>query len=504
MNAVEMKEIRKTFGNTVANDDVNLSVKEGEIHCILGENGAGKTTLMNVLFGLYEQDAGKILINGEEVEVTEPSKAIELGVGMIHQNFMLVDRLSVAENIVAGQEPRKMLKLDDKAARKQVQQLSKRYGLKVDPDTRVENISVGDQQRVEILKALYREAEILVLDEPTAVLTPQEVDDLFRIMRELRESGKTLIFITHKLKETMEITDRITILRDGKKVGTVETAETNPNDLAQMMVGRDVVLAVEKSERKKKPVAFKVKNLSVHNPENNLHLDDINFEIERGEILGVAGVEGNGQLELEEGLMGLRPIHSGKILLQDRDISHLATRRRKQLGVAHIPSDRLRRGLVVDFSLERNLILGSEWEAPYAKHGFLNRSLISRFTDQVVDLFDIRGTKGGVTAKSLSGGNQQKVILGRELTKEPEMIIAAQPTRGVDVGAIEYIHKELLKMRDEGLPILLISAELDELRSLSDGLIVLYEGEIVASVDADEVSENELGLLMAGEKVDTR
>ncbi len=504
MNAVEMKGITKIFGNTVANDGVDLSVEEGEIHCILGENGAGKTTLMNVLFGLYDRDGGEIYLHGEEVDVRKPSQAIDLGIGMIHQNFMLVDRLSVTENIVAGAEPKKGLTLDRKTAEEKVRRLSEQYGLKVDPRARIENISVGDQQRVEILKALHREAEILILDEPTAVLTPQEVEDLFRVMRELKDSGKTLIFITHKLKETMEITDRITILRDGKKIGTAETEETNPQDLAQMMVGRDVVLSVEKSPREESAVGFKVKGLNVPNPENNINLKDVDFEVQKGEILGVAGVEGNGQLELEEGLMGLRPIESGEVLLGDRDLSNLPTRKRKRLGVAHIPSDRLRRGLIADFSLKRNMILGSEWSKPYSNRGFLDRNNIVTYTEEVVEDFDIRGGGADVSVKSLSGGNQQKVIIGRELTRDPDLIIAAQPTRGVDVGAIEYIHRQLLDMRDEGIPILLISAELDELRTLSDRIIVLYEGEIVASVDAEEVDERELGLLMAGENAEVR
>ncbi|MFP3953304.1 MAG: ABC transporter ATP-binding protein [Candidatus Bipolaricaulota bacterium] len=502
MYAVDMKEITKTFGDTVANDGVDLSVEEEEIHCILGENGAGKTTLMNVLFGLYERDAGEIFLHGKEVNIRKPSQAIDHGIGMIHQNFMLVNRLSVTDNIVAGAEPKKGIRLDRKKAVKDVRRLSEKYGLKVDPEARIENISVGDQQRVEILKALYRKANILILDEPTAVLTPQEVEDLFRIMRELKESGKTLIFITHKLKETMTITDRITILRDGKKVGTVETGDTNPRDLAQMMVGRDVVLSVEKSEREERPVSFEVKDLNVHNPENNLYLRDVSFEIEEGEVLGVAGVEGNGQLELEEGLMGLRPTESGEVILRGSDLRELTTRERKKIGIAHIPSDRLRRGLIAEFNLQRNMILGSEWDRPFSRRGFLDRNRIKEYTEEVIEDFDIRGGASNVDVKSLSGGNQQKVILGRELTRDPELIIAAQPTRGVDVGAIEYIHGELLNMRDRGVPVLLISAELDELRSLSDRIIVLYEGEIVASLDADAVDERELGLLMAGEEVE--
>ncbi len=497
-NAVDMVNITKKFGETVANDSVNLSVQRGEIHCILGENGAGKTTLMNVLFGLYGHDQGKISIKGREVDIGEPSEAIDLGIGMIHQNFMLVDRLTVTENIMAGAEPSRRGVLDEKKAKKEVEEIAARYELQVDPTAKVENISVGDQQRVEILKALYREAEILILDEPTAVLTPQEVEELFEIMRELRDDGKTLVFITHKLKETMSITDRITILRDGKNVGTVPTEETSPEELAQMMVGRDVVLNVEKKEKETGNSVLEVEDMKLHNPENNLTLEDLSFEIGAGEILGVAGVEGNGQLELEEGIMGLRELNGGSIRLNNSNISEYTTRERRDEGIAHIPSDRLRRGLVTEFGLDWNMILGSEWSEQFSRNGFLKRKEIEAYTRDVVEQFDIRGTEGEVTAGSLSGGNQQKLILGRELTRNPDLILAAQPTRGVDVGAIEYIHKKLLSMRDEGRAILLISAELEELKTLSDRMIVLYEGEIVARGDAEEFSEEDLGLLMAG------
>lgn len=497
-NAVQMKNITKKFGKTVANDSVDFAVTEGEIHCILGENGAGKTTLMNVLFGLYRQDEGTISVKGEEVHVREPSEAIDLGVGMIHQNFMLVNRLTVTENIIAGAEPTRRGTLDEKKASDGVEEISARYGLHVDPGAKVENISVGDQQRVEILKALYREADILILDEPTAVLTPQEVEELFEIMRELRDDGKTLVFITHKLKETMAISDRITILRDGKNVGTVPTEETCPEELAQMMVGRDVVLRVEKEEKETGNSVLKVEDMNLHNPENNLTLKDLSFEIAAGEILGVAGVEGNGQLELEEGIMGLRHLTKGTIRLNDRDIDNFSTRERRDAGIAHIPSDRLRRGLVTAFGLDWNMILGSEWTEKFSRNGFLKRGEINAYTRDVVNQFDIRGTEGEVTADSLSGGNQQKLILGRELTRDPDLILAAQPTRGVDVGAIEYIHKKLLSMREKGRAILLISAELEELKTLSDRMIVLYEGEIVAKGNAEEFSEKKLGLLMAG------
>ncbi len=496
--AVEMVDITKRFGETLANDSVEFSVQSGEIHCILGENGAGKTTLMNVLFGLYRQDEGTISIKGRKVEIGEPSEAIDLGIGMIHQNFMLVDRLTVTENIMAGAEPSRRGMLDEKRARKEVEEISARYGLHVDPEAKVENISVGDQQRVEILKALYREAEILILDEPTAVLTPQEVEELFEIMRELRDDGKTLVFITHKLKETMAISDRITILRDGKNVGTVPTEETSPEELARMMVGREVVLRVDKNERAPGSSVLEVEDMKLHNPENNLTLKELSFEIRAGEILGVAGVEGNGQLELEEGIMGLRDLSRGAIRLNEEDISNFSTRERRDAGIAHIPSDRLRRGLVTEFGLDWNMILGSEWSEKFSRKGFLKQGEIKDYTRDVVEQFDIRGTEGEVTAGSLSGGNQQKLILGRELTRDPDLILAAQPTRGVDVGAIEFIHNELLSMRDDGRAVLLISAELEELKTLSDRMIVIYEGAIVARGRTEEFSEEKLGLLMAG------
>ncbi|MBS3765850.1 ABC transporter ATP-binding protein, partial [Candidatus Bipolaricaulota bacterium] len=383
-NAIEMRDITKIFGDTVANDAVDLTVETGEIHCLLGENGAGKTTLMNVLFGLYERDQGKIFIDGNQVNITEPSQAIGLGVGMIHQNFMLTDRLTVTENIVAGAEPARGPFVDLEKARDEVENLSRKYGLTVDPEAKVEDISVGDQQRVEILKALYREAEILILDEPTAVLTPQEVEELFGIMGELRKNGKTLVFITHKLEETMAISDRVTVLRDGKDIGTMETEETNPAQLAQMMVGRDVILSVEKSDREEKPVGFRAENLFLQNPENNMELQNINFEIEEGEILGVAGVEGNGQLELEEALAGLRQIDSGSIYLGEREISELSTRKRRELGISHIPSDRLKRGMIPEFPLDWNLILGSEWKQPFASKGLLNKTEIEENRESVI------------------------------------------------------------------------------------------------------------------------
>jgi simple sugar transport system ATP-binding protein len=502
MTAVEMKNITKTFGKVLANDAVDLTVKKGEIHCILGENGAGKSTLMKILFGLYHKDCGEIYINGSEANINQPREAISLGIGMIHQHFMLVNRLTVTENIIAGKEPVSGIFIDKEKAAGMVRKLSEKYNLKVNPFARVENISVGEQQRVEILKALYREAEILILDEPTAVLTPQETEELFSVMRKLKSDGKTIIFITHKLKETMAISDRVTILRDGKRVGTVETAGTNPQELARMMVGRDVVLRVEKKPGEKAGTILKIVDLSLFNKKNNLRLKDINLAIRSGEILGIAGVEGNGQLELEEAITGLMKVESGKVYLKGQDISRLGTRKRRQMGIAHIPSDRLKRGLIKNFSLVRNVILGSEWQEPFARRGLLRNKVIREYTNGIIEKFDIRTISSKIKVTGLSGGNQQKVILGRELMQEPELIIAAQPTRGVDVGAIEYIHNLLLEMRDRGKAILLISAELDELRSLSDRIMVLYEGEFIAEGQTENFTEEELGLLMAGHRLE--
>ncbi|MDY0093934.1 MAG: ABC transporter ATP-binding protein [Candidatus Vecturithrix sp.] len=500
MNAVELQQISKHFGSVTANDAIDLEVKRGEIHCLLGENGAGKTTLMKILFGLYARDAGKIFINGRETEIHTPKDAIDQGIGMIHQHFMLVNRLTAAENIIAGQEPKKGLLLDLKRARQQVAQLSQRYGLKVNPNAKIEDISVGEQQRVEILKALYRQAEILILDEPTAVLTPQEVEELFQVLQKLKDDSKTIIFITHKLKETMAISDCITVLRDGKKVGTVRTAETNPQELARMMVGREVVLRVTKPDNQPGQVIFESQNVCAVNKKNNVRLKDITMSLRQGEIVGIAGVEGNGQLELEEVFLGLRAIERGQLLLHNQPIQSVDTAGRRASGMAHIPSDRLRRGLISSLTLEKNMILGSEWYPPFARHGILSQKAITRFSQELIAAFQIRCSHSQEQVASLSGGNQQKVILARELSGDPQVIIAAQPTRGVDVGAIEYIHNLLLAMRAQGKAILLISAELDELKSLSDRILVLYEGAIIAEGEAKEFTEQELGLLMAGHR----
>jgi ABC-type uncharacterized transport system ATPase subunit len=500
MKAVELKNITKRFGNVIANNAIDLDVNQGEIHCLLGENGAGKTTLMKILFGLYARDIGSVFVNGQQTEIHNPGEAITLGIGMIHQHFMLVNRLTAAENIVAGQEPKKGIFLDLAKAKKEVAELSRKYGLKVDPEAKIEDISVGEQQRVEILKTLYRQADILILDEPTAVLTPQEVEELFSVLRKLKQDGKTLIFITHKLKETMTISDRITVLRDGKKVGTVNTSETNPNELARMMVGRDVIFRVHKQTGQPGHVIFQAQHVCAINKKSHVRLKDITISIRQGEIVGIAGVEGNGQLELEEVLMGLRDLEKGKIIVNNRDITALSTAQRRALGMAHIPSDRHKRGVIQSFDLENNMILGSEWNAPFAANGILSQNTMKKHSQDLIRNFQIRCSHTKELMASLSGGNQQKVVVARELSGDPQVIIAAQPTRGLDVGAIEYIHNILLTMRSRGKAILLISAELDELQSLSDRIMVIYEGEIIAEGDAEMFTEEELGLLMAGHR----
>ncbi|NLM97582.1 MAG: ABC transporter ATP-binding protein [Halanaerobiaceae bacterium] len=502
MYAVELRGISKKFGDILANDNIDLAIKKGEIHCLLGENGAGKTTLMKILFGLYSKDSGSIFINNQEINIDSPRKAIDLGISMIHQHFMLVNRFTVTENIIAGEEPSKGIFIDEKEALKRVEEIAGRYNLRINPTAVIEDISVGEQQRVEIIKALYRKAEILILDEPTAVLTPQETEELFQVMRELKNDGKTIIFITHKLKETMAISDRVTILRNGKKAGTVNTAETDPVQLARMMVGRDVLLQVEKSEREKNNVIFEVKDLSLKNVSSNLSLKNVNFQIEKGEILGLAGVEGNGQLELEEAIMGLRPIEKGTFILNGRDISSFSTREKRNTGMAYIPSDRLKRGLIESFTIEENVMLGSEWKPPFAKRGIIDEDKIKEYTEKIIKEFDIKCSSTKARVSELSGGNQQKLLIGRELLADPEFILASQPTRGVDVGAVEYIHNLLLQLRDRGKGILLISAELDELRSLSDRIMVIYEGRIVAEGRTEDFTEEELGLLMAGQEVE--
>ena len=496
---VEMRHITKRFPRVVANDDVNFRVHSGEIHALVGENGAGKSTLMKVLYGLYQKDRGQIFIRGKEVDVSSPSVAIKQRIGMVHQHFMLIPPLTVAENVVLGQEPRKgKIFNDTKKAIQDVERLSKKYGLKVDARAQVRDLSVGLEQRVEIIKVLYRGADILILDEPTAVLTPQEVEELFNIMRSLKKEGKTIIFITHKLKEVMGISDWVTVMKDGKAVGVVETKKTTKEELARMMVGREVLLKVEKRSPQIRGVVLKVKNLEAVNDRGLPALRRVSFKIRAGEILGIAGVEGNGQTELVEVLTGLRRLIRGKITLWGKDITNVSSRKILESRIAHIPEDRHKRGLILDYSVENNLILGSHYRPPMTKGLRLNFKKISENALELIKKFDIRPADKEILVNSLSGGNQQKTIVARELSRHPQLLVASQPTRGVDIGAIEFIHRKILEERDKGKAVLLVSAELSEVISLSDRILVMYEGKIVGEVEPKKTSESELGLMMAG------
>lgn len=499
---LDMQNITKIFPGVKANDNVNLSIKKGEIHALVGENGAGKTTLMNVLYGLYDADGGQVFYEGNKINLNGPQDAIELGIGMVHQHFMLVDPLTVTENIVLGNEPRSGLMLDQKRAKKEVKEISEKYGLFVDPEAKIEDISVGMQQRVEIIKTLYRGAELLIFDEPTAVLTPQEIDELFDIFRSLKEQGKTIIFITHKLKEVKTISDRITVLRNGKSIDTVNTSDVTKEDVAELMVGRQVLLEVEKTEANPGDEIFSVENLNVRDNRNIQVVKDISLSVHKGEILGIAGVEGNGQSELVEAITGLRKIESGKINLRDKDISKYNAREIKREKVAHIPEDRQKRGLIMDFDLKENMILGYHDLEPFSKNGIMHYDNVAQNTQDLIKKYDIRGGGMEAQAKNLSGGNQQKLIVAREFSHDPEFLIASQPTRGVDVGSIEFIHKQIIDRRDNGAGVLLVSAELSEVLSLSDRIAVIFEGEIVDVLKASETDERELGKLMTGSKAE--
>ncbi len=496
--AIEMTGIRKEFPGVVANDNVNFSVEHGEIHALVGENGAGKTTLMNVLYGLYHPEAGTIKINGQVVHIHKNSDAIDLGIGMVHQSFKLVPSFTVAENITLGAEPRKFLFTDREAVRKNVLEISKRFGLEVDPDVRISDLPVGVQQRVEILKALYRSADILILDEPTAVLTPQETDELFGVIRSLVAKGKTVIFITHKFREVMQVSNRVTVMRDGKVVATKETRDTNPAELARMMVGREVLLRVDKEKANPKEPVLQIEHLKALDNRFLPAVRDVSLEVHAGEILGIAGVEGNGQRELVESIVGLRPAVGGKIHMKGKEITHLSVRERRESGISCVPEDRYVRGVALSATVEDNLIVGNYYKPPMSSGQLLNLDRIKQFARDMVKKFDVRTPSEDVPAFTLSGGNLQKVVLAREISAEPDLLIVAQPTRGLDVGSIEFVHRRIVEARDRGAAVLLVSAELEEVMSLSDRISVLFEGRIVGTVNADQASEEGLGLWMAG------
>lgn len=499
--AVELVNIVKRFPGVLANDHINLQVEDGEIHGLLGENGAGKTTLMNILSGLANPSEGKILLYGKEVHFSSCLDAIQHGVDMVHQHFMLVPIFTVAENLVLGNEPVKGLQFDIQKARAQVKNMSDRYKLKVEPNALIRDISVGMQQRVEILKTLFRGVKILILDEPTAVLTPQEVKELYSILRTLQKQGVTIIFITHKLQEVMEITDRVTVLRDGHNVATVQTKDVTETDLARMMVGRDVLLHVNRREHQPGMVLLKVDGLNVHDSRGLHVLKDVSFELRAGEIVGIAGVAGNGQTELVEVLTGLRHPDSGRVYLDRIDISEMSTRDRFYAGMGHIPEDRQRRGLVMQFSLMENYLLGFEDSVPF-KHGMMLDQKACRINaEQSIQKFDVRTPSIDVETQTLSGGNQQKLIVAREFNRNPKILIAAQPTRGLDVAAIEFVHERLMDIREQDKAVLLVSMELTEILDLSDRILVMYEGKVVGSFDRSEATPDVLGFLMAGGKL---
>ncbi|MFN2578841.1 MAG: ABC transporter ATP-binding protein [Pyrinomonadaceae bacterium] len=499
---LELRNISKRFGAVLANDRVTFKVATGTIHAIVGENGAGKSTAMRIAYGFYTADAGDILVNGQVAEIRTPHDAIALGIGMVHQHFMLLEPMTVAENIVLGSEPGSAASLDLKTAAGEIRKLSDDFKLTVDPNATVESLSVGQQQRVELLKALYRRAEILILDEPTAVLTPQEVEEFFAILRRMRQQGKTIVIITHKLSEVLAISDNVTVMRDGKVVGDLKTSETNAAELARLMVGRDVLLTVEKPDAKAGNAVLQVRNLSVLGRGDARRVDNVSFELRAGEIVGVAGVEGNGQTELIEALAGLIPAShiSGTIAFEGRDITRMDARKRKELGIAHVPEDRHRRGLLLDFTLAENTILGVHYRKPAVSTGgvMLDQKGIQRRTEQVISDFDVRPPNPMLPARALSGGNQQKLIIGREFGLPPKLLLVSQPTRGVDIGAIEFIHRKIVAMRDAGCAVLLVSAELEEVTSLSDRLLVLHNGKVAGEVDPKTVSNEEIGLMMTG------
>ena len=499
---LELHNITKRFGAVLANDAVCLKVEPGTIHSIVGENGAGKSTAMRIAYGFYTADGGEILINGQAREIRTPHDAIKLGIGMVHQHFMLVEPMTVAENIVLGAEPGSAASLDLKKAAEEIRKVSDEFKLAVDPNATIEMLSVGQQQRVELLKALYRHAQLLILDEPTAVLTPQEVEEFFAILRRMREQGKTIVIITHKLSEVLAISDNVTVMRDGRVVGDLKTSATNAAELARLMVGREVLLRVDKPEAKTGDTVLSVRDLSIAGRDGGKRLDGVSFEVRAGEIVGIAGVEGNGQTELIEALAGLIPgSHvSGAMVFAGHDITRMDSRKRRELGIAHVPEDRHRRGLLLDFSLAENTILGVHYRQPAVSANgiLLDQKGILRRTEQVIRDFDVRPPNPALPARALSGGNQQKLIIGREFELPPKLLLVSQPTRGVDIGAIEFIHRKIVALRDAGCAVLLVSAELEEVTSLSDRLLVLHNGKVAGEVDPKTVTNEEIGLMMTG------
>ena len=501
--AIEMLHITKRFPGIIANDDITLQLRKGEIHALLGENGAGKSTLMSVLFGLYQAEEGVIKKDGREVKINDPNDANALGIGMVHQHFKLVECFTVLDNIILGVEPTDKFGMLKKAeARQRVVELSNRYNLQVDPDAKIQDITVGMQQRTEILKMLYRENEILIFDEPTAVLTPQEIDELMQIMKNLAAEGKSILFISHKLAEIMAVADRCSVLRKGKYIGTVNTKDVTMEELSAMMVGRNVNFHVEKPEKTPGKVILDIKGMSV---KSHSHSGDavknVSFQVHEGEIVCIAGIDGNGQTEFVYGLSGLEPLSAGTITLEGKDVTKTSIRQRSLLGMSHIPEDRHKHGLVLDYSLEDNIVLQRYFEPEFSNMGFLRRKNIRDYAEKLIDQYDIRSGQGPITtARSMSGGNQQKAIIAREIDKEPSLLVAVQPTRGLDVGAIEYIHKQIVEQRNRGKAVLLVSLEMDEVLDVSDRILVMYEGEIVGELNPKTTTPEEMGLYMAGAK----
>ncbi len=501
-NVIEMLNITKVFPGIKANDNITLKLKKGSIHALLGENGAGKSTLMSVLFGLYQPEEGEIKVKGKTVKITNPNVATELGIGMVHQHFKLVDVFTAIQNIVLGDEPKgKFGQVNYAEARKKIEQISQKYNLHVDLDEEVGKVSVGMQQRIEILKMLYRDAEILIFDEPTAVLTPQEIDGLMDVMRNLAAEGKSIIIITHKLKEIKAVAEECTVIRKGKGIGTVTVADVSEQDMADLMVGRSVNFHIEKTEAQPKDVVLKVDSLNAFNSKKVQTLKNVSFEVREGEILGIAGIEGNGQTELINAITGLDTNFSGSVFIKGTDITKKSIREKTLSGIGHIPEDRHKHGLVLDYTVGENMALQQYFQEPFSKKGFLDKEAIEKFANDIIQRFDVRSGQGAKSqARGLSGGNQQKAIIGREIMRSPNLLIAAQPTRGLDVGAIEFVHKELLAQRDAGKAVMLVSLELDEILDVSDRVIVLYQGEVVGELITKNTDEREIGLYMAGAK----